>query len=158
MLKSRSGGKTYCAKSYDILEKILDNLKEKCNNFRILIITDGKLDDQENTKKKGELLYEKFKNDFKINSQCIRLCSKSQESVDTGGIASFLKFNNVKCCDLVNHKSGELNSLSKVIIKLFIDDGLNSNNLKLIGDDDVKLKNFPWEVTSSNIQPLKNGK
>jgi uncharacterized membrane protein YkvA (DUF1232 family) len=156
--KSSSGGKTYCAKSYDILEKILCNLKEKCNNLRVLIITDGKLNDQEDTKKKGELLYEKFKNDFKINSQCIRLCSKSQESVDTGGIASFLKFNNVKCCDLVNHKSSELNSLSKVIIKLFIDDGLNSNNLKLIGDDDVKLKNFPWEVTSSNIQPFRNGK
>lgn len=64
----------------------------------------------------------------------------------------------MKCCDLVNHKSSELNSLSKVIIKLFIDDGLNSNNLKLIGDDDVKLKNFPWEVTSSNIQPFRNGK
>ena len=46
------------AKSYDILEKILYNLKEKCNNFRILIISDGKLDDQEETKKKGELLYE----------------------------------------------------------------------------------------------------
>ena len=158
MLKSRSGGKTYCAKSYDILEKILSDLKEKCNNFRILIITDGKLDDQENTKKKGELLYEKFKNDFKINSQCIRLYSKSSESVDTEGIASFLKFNNVKCCDLVTHKSSELNNLSKAIIKLFIDDGLNSNNLKLIGDDDVKLKNFPWEKTSSNIQPFRNGK
>jgi hypothetical protein len=49
----------------------------------------------------------------------------------------------VKRCDLVNHKSSELNSLSKVIIKLFIDDGLNNNNLKLIGDDNVNLKNFP---------------
>ena len=64
----------------------------------------------------------------------------------------------MKRCDLVNHKSSQLNSLPKVIIKLFIDDGLNSNNLKLIGDDDVKLKNFPWEETSSNIQPFRNGK
>ena len=64
--KSSSGGKTYCAKSYDILEKILCNLKEKCNNLRVLIITDRKLFDQEDTKKKGELLYEKFKNDFKL--------------------------------------------------------------------------------------------
>ena len=156
--KSSSGGKTFCAKSYDILETILNNLKEKCNNFRILIITDGKLFDQEDTKKKGELLYEKYKNSFKINSQCIRLCSKSEALADTGGIVSFLKFNNVKRCDLVNHKSSQLNSLSKIIIKLFIDDGLNRNNLKLIGDDDVKLKNFPWEETSSNIQPFRNGK
>ena len=39
--KSCSGGGTYMAKSYDILETILYNLKEKCNNFRILIISDG---------------------------------------------------------------------------------------------------------------------
>ena len=115
-LNSSSGGKTYMAKSYDILEKILYNLKEKCNNFRILIISDGKLDDQEETKKKGELLYEKYKNAFKINSQCIRLYTS--EKPDSEGMVSFLKFNNVKRCDLVNHKSSELYSLSKVIIKL----------------------------------------
>ena len=156
--KSRSYGKTYMAKSYDILEKIFSNLKKKCNNLRILIITDGKLDDQEDTKKRGELLYEKYKNDFKINSQCIRLCSQSEESADAEGIVSFLKFNNVKRCDLVNHKSRQLSSLSRVIIKLFIDDGLNNNNLKLIGEDDVKLKNFPWVETSSNTLPFRNGK
>ena len=155
-LNASSGGKTYLAKSYDILEKILYNLKEKCNNFRILIISDGKLDDQEETKKKGELLYEKYKNAFKINSQCIRLNTSKQP--DSEGMVSFLKFNNVKRCDLVNHQSSQLYSLSKVIINLFIDDGLNRNNLKLIGDDGVNLKNFPWEETSSNIQPFRNGK
>ena len=30
--------------------------------------------------------------------------------------------------------------------------------MKLIGDDGVNLKNFPWEETSSNIQPFRNGK
>lgn len=154
--KSSSGGETYMAKSYDILENILFNLKEKCNNFRILIISDGKLFDQEETKKKGELLYEKYKNAFKINSQCIRLYTNDKEP-DTGGMVSFLKFNNVKKCNMVNHKIRELDSLSKKITKLYIDDGLNGNYLKIIGDDDLNLKNFPWEETSSNIQPFKNG-
>ena len=112
--------------------------------------------DQQDTKKKGELLYEKYKNTFKINSQCIRLYTSKEP--DSEGMVSFLKFNNVKRCDLVNHKSSKINILSKVIINLFIDDGLNGNNLKLIGADHVNLKNFPWEETSSNIQPFKNGK
>ena len=154
--KSGSGGETYMAKSYDILEKILFNLKEKCNNLRILIISDGKLFDQEDTKQKGELLYEKYKNIFKINSQCIRLETNS-EKPDTKGMVSFLKFNNVKTCYLIKHKSNQLNSLSEEITKLFIDDGLVGNNLKIIGDD-VNLKNFPWEGASSNILPFKNGK
>ena len=72
-------------------------------------------------------------------------------------MVSFLKFNNVKTCYLIKHKSNQLNSLSEEITKLFIDDGLVGNNLKIIGDY-VNLKNFPWEETSSNILPFKNGK
>ena len=152
-----SGGRTYMAKSYDYLEEIFNNSKEKCNNLRILIITDGKLHDQDDTKQKGELLYEKYKNIFQINSQCIRLYTNSK-SPETEGMLSFLKFNNVKCCDLVNHERNQLRSLSKVITELFINDGLIGNNLKIKGDKDINLKNFPWEEISSNIQPFKNGK
>lgn len=60
------------AKSYDFLEAIFNSLKEKRNNFRILVISDGKLHDQNDIKQKGELLYKKYKNIFKINSQSIR--------------------------------------------------------------------------------------
>ena len=155
-LKPRSNGNTYMAKSYDFLEKILCNSKKKCNNFRILIISDGKLHDQEETKQKGLLLYEKYKNAFKINSQCIRLYTNSKEA-DSEGMASFLKFNNVKNCDFIIHSSDDLSNLSIKIENLFKDDGLNGNNLKIIGDN-VNLKDFPYEETSSNIKPFKNGK
>ena len=69
---------------------------------------------------------------------------------------SFLKFNNVKGCELVNHKGEQINSLAKVIIDLFEYDGLIETDLKIIGDD-VNLKIFPWEVCSNNL-PFKNGK
>ena len=154
--KSSSQGNTYMSPTYDKLLSLLYDLKKTCNNFRILIITDGKLHDQEETMKKGELLYEIFKNDFKINSQCIRLWTNS-EHPDSEGIVSFLKFNNVKICNLINHKSDDLSNLSKIITNLFKDDGLNGNNYKIIGED-VNLKEFPYEETSSNTKPFKNRK
>ena len=98
----------------------------------------------------------KYLNDFKINSQCIRLWTNS-EHPDSEGIVSFLKFNNVKICNLINHKSDDLSNLSKIITNLFKDDGLNGNNYKIIGED-VNLKDFPYEDTSSNTKPFKNGK
>ena len=154
-LNLNSGGKTYMSKSYEILEEIFYSLKKKCNNLRILSISDGKLHDQKETKQKGQILYEKYKNIFIINSQCIRLYTSSKEKPDTSGIISFLKFNNIKGCELINHKADKIKDLEKVIISLFKDDGLNGNYFKINGDN-VNLKNFPWEK-SSNSLPLKNG-
>lgn len=142
------------SKVFDFLEKILYISKEKCNNLRILTISGGELYDRDETKQKGELLFKKFKNDFKINSQCIRLKTCSKEP-DISGIASILKFNNVKCCDIINHDNKEIRSLKEEIIKLFIDDGLVGSNLKIKGVN-KSLKNFPWEKSSSNELPLKS--
>ena len=154
-LNSKASGNTYMAKSYDYLETIFKSSKEKCNNFRILVISDGKLHDQNDTKQKGELLYKKYKNIFKINSQTIRLKTGSK-TPDSSGIISFLKFNNVKSCELVDHESKEISSLAQKIIELFEYDGLIENNLEIRGDD-VNLKNFPWEEGSRNSMPFKNG-
>ena len=153
--KCPCGGCTYMAKSYDIIEKILSYSKEKCNNLRILVISDGKLHDQNDTKQKGELLYKKYKNNFKINSQCIRLNNDSEQP-DSSGIMSFLKFNNVKGHDLIPHEKSQISNLENVIIQLFKNDGLFECNFKIKGDGN--LKNFPWEETSSNTLPFRNGK
>ena len=151
-----AGGKTYMEKSYEFLETIFNSSKEKCNNFRILVISDGKLHDQNDTKKKGELLYKKYKNNFKINAQTIRLKTGSK-TPDSSGIISFLKFNNVKSCELVNHESKKISSLAQKIIELFKDDELIGSDLEIKGDD-VNLKSFPWEEGSRNSMPFKNGK
>ena len=154
-LNSKAGGNTYMAKCYDILETIFNSLKEKRNNFRILVISDGKLHDQNDTKQKGELLYKKYKNIFKINSQSIRLRTGSEDP-DTSGITSFLKFNNTEFCELVNHKNEEISSLAQKIIELYKDDGLIGSDLEIKGDD-LNLRNFPWEEGSRNSMPFKNG-
>ena len=155
-LNSKAGGNTYMAKSYDFLEAIFNSLKEKHNNFRILVISDGKLHDQNDTKQKGELLYKKYKNIFKINSQSIRLKTGAKDP-DTSGITSFLKFNNTEFCELINHKNEEISSLAQKIIELYKDDGLIGSDLEIKGDD-VNIKSFPWEEGSRNSIPFKNGK
>ena len=90
-----------------------------------------------------------------INSQCIRLNTGS--TPETEGIMSILKLNNVKLCYLVEHNSNDMDNLAKVIIKLFLDDGLIGTLLK-IGGENVKLKNNPWEEVNSNALPLRNGR
>ena len=154
--KCPSKGKTFMSKSYDILDKILSTYKHKCNNFRILVISDGILHDQDETKEKGELFYKKYKNTFKINSQCIRLYTSSKEP-DTSGIMSILKFNNVKDCNLISYKNKQISSLENIIIQLFKDDGLFECNYKIMGYLG-NLKNFPWEQNCLNSIPFKNGK
>ena len=154
--KCPCGGRTYMSKSYDILEDILSLYKDKCNNLRILVISDGILFDQDETKQKGELLYKKYKNNFKINSQCIRLYTSSKEP-DSSGIMSILKFNNVKNCDLIPYKEKQISNLENVIIQLFKDDGLFECNYEIKGNFG-NLKNFPWEQNCLCALPFKNGK
>ena len=148
----KSEGNTCMATSFNFLEKIFDISKDKCKHFRILTISDGQLSDQAQTKQIGELLYQKYNNFFKINSQCIRI--GNAESV---GIMSVLKFNNVKNCHLVNYNSKNMDNLAKVIIPLFLDDRLIGCSL-LIRGDDVNLKNNPWEESNTNPQVLEKGK
>ena len=149
-----SGGNTYMARSFEILEKILDISRGKCNHLRILIISDGCLGDQSETKRAGELLYEKYKNVFKINSQCVRLNTGGTSEAD--GIMTILKLNNVKQCYLVDHEESNKNNLSKVIIPLFKDDKLIGNQI-LLNINKGTLKNNPWEGNGTVEQPLQNG-
>jgi hypothetical protein len=67
-----------------------------------------------------------------------------------------LKLNNVKHCHLVEHSSNDMNYLAKVIIPLFMDDGLIGNGIIIKGNK-VNLKNNPWEENCSNALPLQNG-
>ena len=150
----RSGGGTYMASSFQALAKILELSKGKCNHLRILIISDGCLADQSETKNAGELLYEKYKNVFKINSQCVRLNTGGTSEAD--GIMTILKLNNVKQCYLVDHEESNKNNLSKVIIPLFKDDKLIGNQI-LLNINKGTLKNNPWEGNGTVEQPLQNG-
>ena len=150
----RCDGQTYMSNCYKLLDKIFEISKEKCKHLRILVITDGELHDQGDSQRNGEYLYEKYKNLFVINAQCIRL--KTGGNPETRGIMPILKLNNVKHCHLVEHSSNDMNYLAKVIIPLFMDDGLIWNGIIIKGNK-VNLKNNPWEENCSNALPLQNG-
>ena len=91
----RCGWQTYMSGSYELLDKIFE-ISEKCKHLRILVITDEELHDQGDSQRNGEYLYQKYKNLFDINSQCIRL--KTGGDPETRGITPILKLNNVKHC------------------------------------------------------------
>ena len=150
----RSGGGTYMASSFQALAKILELSKGKCNHLRILIISDGCLADQSETKNAGELLYEKYKNVFKINSQCVRLNTGATAEAD--GMMTILKLNNVKQSYLVEHEQSYIDNLSKVIIPLFQDDELIGNQI-ILNVKGGTLKNNPWDVDGTSEQPLQKG-
>ena len=152
----RDGGDTYMAQSFNVLEKIFSIAKDKCKHFRILTISDGALSDQGTTKQNGEMLYQKYKDSFKINSQCVRL-KNGNSYAESVGLMSVLKFNNVKHCYLVEHNPNDMSNLAKAIIPLFLNDGLSGCSLQIKGDD-VNLKNNPWEENNSNTQVLEKGK
>ena len=151
-----SGGSTYMSGIFRCLELIFDISKEYTNNLRILIVTDGEIHDRSDTIQKGQNSYNKYKNIFKINSQVVRL-STNYGNIEAEGIMSILKFNNVKPCHLVEYNSNDLNNLANVIIPLFIDDGLNGNQLNILVKEG-KIKNYPWEENTSNKLPLNQGK
>jgi hypothetical protein len=58
---SQSAGQTYLSKSFYVLRNIFDITNGKCNHFRLLIISDGCLADQKDTKYSGEKFYEHLK-------------------------------------------------------------------------------------------------
>ena len=64
----RCCGQTYMSNCYKLLDKIFEISK----HLRILVITDGELHDQGDSQRNGEYLYEKYKNLFANNAQCIR--------------------------------------------------------------------------------------
>ena len=143
------------SRSFDVLETILEISKEICNHLRIVVITDGILSEQQETKQRSESIYQQYKDIFKINSQCIRL--KTRSTPETEGIMSILELNNVKLCHLVEQNSNDMENLAKVIIKSLLNDGLIGTPLK-IGGKNVKLKNNTWDEKTSNTQPQRNGK
>ena len=151
-----SGGSTYMSGIFRCLELIFDISKKYTNNLRILIVTDGEIHDRSDTIQKGQNSYNKYKNIFKINSQVVRL-STNYGNIEAEGIMSILKFNNVKPCHLVEYNSNDLNNLANVIIPLFIDDGLNGNQLNILVKEG-KIKNYPWEENTSKKLPLNQGK
>ena len=154
----KSGGGTKMSQSINVLNRILEICRNYSNQLRILVISDGYLGDQSLTKSKGDNLYQKYKDMFKINSQAIRLITSSDGDPETEGIVSLLKLNNVKNNTyLVEFNAQNIENLADDIIPLFIDDNLNGYQFK-IQSDMCNLKSYPWEEKTFTELPVQNGK
>ena len=158
--QSRIGarGGTRMNETIDVLNKILEICQNYSNQLRILVISDGDIDDQSLTKSKGNNLYQKYKNMFKINSQAVRLITSSDGDPETEGIVSLLKLNNVKNNTyLIEFNAQNIERLADAIIPLFIDDNLSGYQLK-IKSNISNLKNYPWEENTYDELPVQKGK
>ena len=154
----QANGGTEMRRAIDVLDKILEVCQNYSNQLRILVLSDGFLHDQEETKSKGDYLYQKYKNMFKINSQAVRLITSSNGDPETEGIVSLLKLNNVKNNTyLVEFNAQNIENLANAIIPLFIDDNLSGYQFK-IKSNMTNLKSYPWEKYNFNELPVQKGK
>ena len=151
-----SGG-TIMAGVYQTVRAILDkNGTQK--NFRILVLSDGEIDDQENTVKEAEEIKTFIDNkNYSISVGSIRYNSGFDQP-DTRAISSVLMLNtdSTKTKVLTEVSSTDQNkNISKKIYELFKDDYFESNYT--LQSDKIKFRIEPWKE-GSNIVKLNEGK
>lgn len=86
-----SAGCTYMTDAIENLRKVI--IESKCNQFRILTISDGDLHDQYDTVNAATKLASEIHGKYIISSSAVRLFTSSQQP-DTRGLASILQLNN----------------------------------------------------------------
>lgn len=154
-LQIRAQGGTKMAPAVKKCQEIFrsfDNQKP----IRLLTISDGKVNDAEETEKTASAFAEFLKKfNFLINSQAVRLfTSKSQP--DTTALCSLLRINNTTTSQLVDISTSETNeSIATKIANLFKDDKM-AKVLSLKTQKKNILK-FPWETTPTNTLALTCG-
>ena len=121
-------GGTSMSHVYEKVKLVFDNNKDK-KNYRILVLSDGIIDDQENTKIEAEKLKNYLdknedENQFFISVGSIRYGTGNQQSADTRAIASVLRLNADynKSKYLTEVSSSDSNeNISQTIYELFKD-------------------------------------
>lgn len=138
-------------KYFDAKKAALLNGSKTKTNIRILSISDGDLNDQEQTIRAASELNVGLE-DFRISSQAVRYFTSSYGQPDTRGLSSVMQFSNVstpKLCDL-NATRIELESLIATFTSLFNSDGLK-NSVNMVCDSKC-MKSSPWATVSNVIQ------
>ena len=149
------GGATYMADVYKNIKFIL-NSYPKQKNYRILVLSDGIIYDQEKTKNEAEIIKEFIDvSDFYISSGAIRY--NSNES-DTKAISSILMLNTdiSKTRVLTNVSISQSNEeVSQKIYELFKDDYFATDYI--LKSDKIKFRIEPWKEGKNEIK-LNEGK
>ena len=151
-----SGG-TEMSNVYEKIKYILDNNNLK-KNYRILVLSDGLIEDQDKTVTEAENIKLYINNNnYSISVGSIRYNSGLGEP-DTRAISSVLRLNtdNSKTRVLVEVSSSDSNDLiSRKIYELFKDDYFESDFS--LQSDKIKFRIDPWNEGSNQIR-LNKGK
>ena len=145
-------GCTYMNNTIDELEKIFSKTKNK-TTIRILSVSDGELHDQEETVEKASNLYTKFKDNFIVNSQAVRLYTSSSEP-ETKGMSSLMQFSNTTEPKLIDIKADkDLFEIADEIANLFKSDGLGCN-LFIKSNENIFMEN-PWSEPINELRLIQ---
>jgi len=149
-LEGRGG--TCMAEVYNSVSSILSN-NETQKNYRILVLSDGEIGDQEDTVKQAEKIKEYIdNNNYSISVGSIRYNSGCGQP-DTRAISSVLMLNtdNTKIKVLTEVSSTNSNEeISRKIYELFKDDYFESDFS--IQSDKIKFRVEPWKEGSNTIK------
>ena len=145
------------ANVYEKVKSILNNNSKEIN-YRILVLSDGIIADQNETMNEAEKIKNFIKdNNYSISVGSIRYNSGSGEP-DTRAISSVLRLNtdNTKTKVLTNVSSSDSNEfISRKIYDLFKDDYFESDYL--LESDKIKFRIDPWNEGSNKVK-LNEGK
>lgn len=143
----RSNGCTYMNSAIKNLGNVISNSHTK--KIRMLTISDGELNDQQQTLDLATKLAKNVSRNYNIHSSAIRLFTSLQQP-DTRGLASVLQFNNVGNSQLIDFRCP---SIDEEFINVFcsaLTDNLGSN-IKLVSDNPIFMAN-PWDTPQKEIQ------
>lgn len=135
-------GCTQMAGAIEELKKLLLTLTKDQKAVRVLTVSDGMVDDQENTQKHAEELAKFTEQKFEINSQAVRLFT-SYCQPDTRAISSVLRLNNltnVNLLDLSQQLSDD--EIINSIVNLYTDDCLTYQIV--MNSEENLFKKSPW--------------
>ena len=146
-------GGTYMSGVYNFVKSILDNnLNQK--NYRILVLSDGIIYDQDETKKEAELLKIYLDaSDFSISVGSIRYNSSWGSEPDTKAISSVLILNTditkKRVLTEVSHTDSN-ETITQKIYELFKDDYFQSDFT--IKSDKIKFRLDPWKEGRNEVK------
>lgn len=151
-------GCTSMVPAVEELHKLMKKLiKDDVEAIRILTISDGEIDDQQNTAQLSNNLASFLKNSkILINSQAVRFFTSTYGQPDTTALCCLLQLNNVTSSNLLDIVSNEkIDVIVDKWAKLYDNDGLISA-VELQCDSEVLRRN-PWDKFSSDKLKLVIG-
>jgi len=143
-----SAGGTSMATAVAQLHKLFEEFQYSVSTLRILTISDGEVDDKQETRELGDKLAEfAGKCNIAVNSQAVRHFS-SQEQPDTTALCSLLQLNNVDKCKMIDIKANKPHDeIARKMADLFINDGFDQ--LKILKSNEAIFYKFPWDKDST---------